>query len=282
MSPATIGSLIAHPNFSEAARALNKVKVEAAKHPVMAVLSRDAGHYVAASLTFSLHRGGGITLPRLMVACVQSKFMSPGRARAMVGYLLHVGFLIRVTPRRGQAAAVYAPTERFIEAWCGRMRRGLEATLPLDPSVKVLLDRMDAPEVAIRFAQIRGETILAGLARATGHDSPFVRIFNHRLGGGRALALLLSCDAGEDPFATASVPWSLRDIVEHCGISRVQAKRLFADALAERLVHIEDGRLTWLESARQLIAYACAFEFASMLRSAAMTHLEFPLQVIDS
>ena len=153
MSPEAVGGLVAHPRFTEAARALNRVKVEAAADPVMAVLSRDAGHYVAASLAFSLHRASsGITLPRLKAACAETRFMSPGRARAMLGYLRHVGFLSQVSPRQGQAAALYAPTPRFIAAWCGRMRRGLEAVAPLEPAVQVLLDQMDDPAVAIAFA----------------------------------------------------------------------------------------------------------------------------------
>jgi len=277
MSPEAVGGLVAHPRFTEAARALNRVKVEAAADPVMAVLSRDAGHYVAASLAFSLHRdSSGITLPRLKVACAETRFMSPGRARAMLGYLRHVGFLSQVSPRQGQAAALYVPTPRFIEAWCGRMRRGLEAIAPLEPAVQVLLDQMDDPAVAIAFAQRRGDSLRAGLAAATGHDLPFVRIFNHRLGGGRALALLLSRDAGEGAFATAPVPWALEDVAQRCGISRVQAKRLFDDARAEGLVAIEGGRLTWLEASRPFIARGCAFEFASMLVTAAATVTAFP------
>lgn len=276
MSPVAIGALIGHPGFTDAARALNRVKVEAAADPVMAVLSRDAGHYVAASLAFSLHRGDGITLARLMAACTATRFMSPGRGRAMLGYLQHVGFLSRVAPRQGNAPAVFMPTQRFIEAWCGRMRRGLEAIAPLEPAVGGLLAHMGNNDVDIAFAQRRGDSILAGLAAATGHDSPFVRIFNHRLGGGRALALLLSRDAGEATFATASVPWALGDVARHCGISRVQARRLFNDAVAENLVHIDAGRLTWSEGARRLIVYGSAFEFASMLVSAAHTVTAFP------
>jgi len=271
MSPAAISGLMAHPALTEAARALNRVKVEATADPVMAKLSRDAGHYVAAALAFSLHRSGGITLPRLKAACIETRFMSPGRARAMLGYLQHVGVLARASPREGRAAAVYAPTPRFIEAWCGRMRRGLETAVPLEPAVKALLDRMDDPGVAVVFAQRRGDSILAGLASATGHDLPFVRIFNHRLGGGRALALLVSRDTGDGPLAGAPVPWALEDVARRCGISRMQARRLFDDAVAEGLVSIDEGRLTWQDVSRRFIAYSSAFEFAGMLVSAAAT-----------
>jgi AraC-like DNA-binding protein len=271
LSPATVGSLVAHPAFAQAARALNRVKVEAAADPVMAKLSRDAGHYVAAALAFSLHRSTGITLPNLTAACVETRLMSAGRARALLGYLRHTGFLSPVSSRQGRSAAVYAPTPRFVEVWCSRMRRGLEAAVPLEPAVRGLLDRMKDPAVDMAYAQSRGDSILAGLARATSHDLPFVRIFNHRLGGGRALALLLSRDAGDGPLAAAPVPWALEDIARNCGISRVQTRRLFDDALAEGLVRIEGDQLTWQEEARRFIMYSAAFEFAAMLVSAAQT-----------
>ncbi len=151
------------------------------------------------------------------------------------------------------------------------MRRGLETAALLEPVVQPLLEQMDDPAVAIAFAQNRGDSILAGLAAATSHDTPFVRIFNHRVGGGRALALLLSRDAGDGPLASAPVAWSLDDITGHCGITRTQARRLFAEAATEGLVHIEADHLTWQPVARQFIAYSSAFEFASMLASAAAT-----------
>lgn len=50
LSPVTAGGLVSHPAFTEAARALSQVKVDAVANPVMAMLSRDAGHYVAAAL----------------------------------------------------------------------------------------------------------------------------------------------------------------------------------------------------------------------------------------
>jgi len=275
MSPAALGGLTAHPAFTEAARALNRVKVESAADPVMAALARDAGHYVAASLALSLHREG-ITLPRLAAACTETRLMSAGRARALLAYLMHVGFLTQVSRRQGQAAALYVPTPRFIDTWRGRMRGGLEAAALLEPAARPLLERIDDPAVTMAFLQRRGDAMRAGLAAAVGHELPFVRIFNHRLGGGRAMALLLSRDTGDGPFATASVPWSLDDVVRHCGISRVQARRLFDEARAEALVSIADGRLTWQDGARRFITYATAFEFTSMLSSAAATVAGLP------
>ncbi len=156
------------------------------------------------------------------------------------------------------------------------MTRGLAAALPLEPALKGLLERMDDPAIAIAFAQRRGDSMRAGLAKARGHDLPFVRVFNHRLGGGRALALLLSRDTGDAPFATAPVPFALDEIVAHCGISRVQARRLFDEALAEGLVTIDNGRLTWLEPSRRHIIYGTPFEFASNLVSAAAMVSEMP------
>lgn len=269
LSPATAHELAKRPGFAEAGRALNRAKVEVTADPVMAVLTRDAGHYVTAALTFGLHQEDGITAPRLEAACAQTRFISPGRARALLDYLRHVGFLELAAPRQGRAAARYVPTRRFVDTWCLRMRRGLEATLPFEPAVEGFLTCLDDPEIAMTFARHRGAALIAALGRAQGHDLPFVRIFNHRLGGGRALAVLLSRDAGDGPFATAAVPWSLDDMVQRCGVSRVQTKRLFDDAVAEGLVRIEGNQLTWQDSARWFIVYACAFELTAMLASAA-------------
>lgn len=285
MSFAEAAALAAHPRFTEAARALYRVKVEAVSDPVLSLLSRDAGHYVAALLAFTLHETeagpaqgaeAGITLGRLQKACAETGLMSPGRARNMLNYLRHFHLVAQVALRNGQSAARYAPTTRFTMALLRRMRSGLEAIMPIEPAVRVLLDHMDDPDIATAFTRRRGQAVLSGLARAKGHDAPFVRIFNHRLGGGRALALLLSRDAGDGPFAAAPVTWSLDEIVQHCGISRVQARRLVNDALDEGLIRIEGGHLTWLAEARHFIVYGAAFEIASILVSAAMTVRDFP------
>jgi len=278
LSPRALGAVVARPQFTEAARALYRGKLDtAAQDPVMAGLFRDVGHYVIALWAFSLSRDGGdITLPRLKAVCARSRLMSPGRTRALLGYLQHVGYLSRVAPRVGQAAAVYAPTPRFVESWCRHMRCGLQAAAILEPAAQTLLERMDdpatGPGLALAFAQIQGEIILAGVSSFDDdalHDLPFMRIFSHRLGGGRVMSLLLSRDEGPEPIGTASVQVTIEEVVRSAGISRLQARRLFEDAVSEGLVRIEDGRLTWLEGARGHINFTAAFEFSSLLASGA-------------
>ena len=278
LSPEALGALIAHPRFTEAARTLFRGKrATAAGDAVMAGLFRDVGHYVIALWAFSLHRDAGITLPRLKAVCTRSRLMSPGRTRALLGYLQHVGYLSRVTPRQGQAAAVYAPTPRFVEAWCRHMRCGLEAAAMLEPAAALMLARLDAPEtgraLALAFAQAQGDIVLAGISgfddRAL-HDLPFMRIFNHRLGGGRVLTQLLSRDEGAAPIGCAPVAFTIEEVAQGAGISRLQARRLLDDAVAEGLVRIGDGTLTWLDGARAHIQFTVAFEFTTLLASAAM------------
>lgn len=280
MSPSAVGRLVDHPSFTQAARALNRVKVEAALHPVMSLFSKDAGHYVAAAMCFSLHGNGGITLPRLKAASATSRLMSAGRARALLGYWVHVGFLSVESHRQGRDAARFIPTERFVDAWCGRMRSGLASAAQLEASVDAVLTMMHDRRILVSYSQVRGETVLAGLARAEGHESSFARIFNHRVGGGRALALLLSRDAHGASLASGPIAFSVQEISEHCKISRIQARRLFDAAEAEGLIGIKDGALTFSEAARRHITYATAFEFASMLRSAAVTLKAFSAPVL--
>lgn len=276
LSPEALGAVMADPRFSEAARALYRGKLKTAEDKVMAGLFRDVGHYVVALWAFSLWRDGPITLPRLTAACAQSRLMSPGRTRALMGYLQHVGYLSLVSPRSGRAAAAYAPTPRFIDAWGRHMRSGLEAAALLEPAADDLLARMDAPEtgpaLALAFAQIQGEIILAGLSHvdaAVLHDLPFMRIFNHRLGGGRVLSFLLAHDEGDAPIGTAPVAFIPDQVMRSAGISRLQARRLFDDAVSEGLLRIENGQLTWLDSGRGYAQFTAAFEFTSLLASAA-------------
>jgi hypothetical protein len=276
LSPQALGGLIAHPRFAEAARALYRGKVETVEaDKVMASLFRDAGHYVVALSAFSLHRDAGITLPRLKAVCAQSRLMSPGRTRALLGYLLHVGYLSRVSARKGAGAAVYAATPRFVAAWCRHMRSGLEAAAVLAPDAQALLaqtllQRMDDPAVALGFAHAQGDIMLAALSHQDDalHALPFVRIFQHRLGGGRAVNVLISRDEGPGPLGAAPVPFAIDDLAGRCGISRVQARRLFDDAQAENLVRIEGGRLTWQPETLGFLAYSTAFELAALLASA--------------
>ncbi len=271
LSPQALGALIAHPRFAEAARALYRSKVTtAAEDKVMAGLFRDAGHYVAALWAFSLHRDAGLTLPHLKAACAGSKMMSPGRAPALLGFLQHLGYVSRLSPRQGKAAAVYAPTPRFVDAWCRHMRSGLEAAIRLMPEAADCVALMDDPDKALGFARAQGDILLAAISHQgeAMHELPFVRIFQHRLGGGRALNLLLSRDAGEAGLAVAPMPFALNEVAAQSGILRIQAKRLFDDAQAAGLVRIEDGRLTVLEGAHTFLVYSTAFELAALLGAA--------------
>ena len=273
LSMEAVGGLMARPGFARAVRTLYRGKIATvAEDPVMASLFRDAGHYVVTLLAFLLaHDEEGITLARLKAVCAGSRLMSPGRVRALLGYLEHVGFVDQVTARTGNQAAVYRPAPRFVDAWCRHMRSGLEAAAIIDDAAGALLARMDEPGVAVQFARAQGGIITAAIfGQDWGDDMPFVRIFQHRLGGGRAMTALVASEADDGELAGQAVSFSLTAVAEMSGISRVQARRLFDDAQAAGLVVIEDGHLRWAPETQGLIAFNAGFELAA-LKAAART-----------
>ena len=282
-SDTTLGGLVAHPKFGAAVRALFRGKVGTAERDrVMAGLFVDAGHYLAALWAFSLHRSGGLTLPRLKEACVASRLMSPGRTRALLIHLLHVGYLVQIAPDRGRIPARYAPTDRFAAAWSRHMRSSLEAAVLVEPAAQPVLDRLDRPDVAASFASHQGEAILRMISASTTHDTPFVRIFVQRVGGGQILAHLLSQGSENEAVPSAPTPFSIADLARRVDVSRIHVKRLLDDAVREEVVRIGDGGLTWTDGARSFILFSCAFEFACLLESAAKTVDSHPDQFLQA
>ncbi len=274
LSMEAVGGLMMRPGFARAVRTLYRGKIDTvAEDPVMASLFRDAGHYVVTLLAFLLaHDEEGITLARLKAVCAGSRLMSPGRVRALLGYLEHVGFVDQVTARTGNQAAVYRPAPRFVDAWCRHMRSGLEAAAIIDEGAQAVLARMDEPGLAVSFARVQGGIISAAIfGQDWGDDMPFVRIFQHRLGGGRAMTGLIAAEDDDGDLAGQAVPFSLTQVAEMSGISRVQARRLFEDAQGAGLVVIEDGRLRWAPQTQGLIAFNAGFELAALLAAAQKT-----------
>ena len=271
-SEEALGQLIAHPRFPAAIRTLFRGKVDTAdQDKVMAGLFRDAGHYLAALWAFSLHRAGDLTLPRLKETCVASKLMSPGRTRALLLQLIHAGYLAQISPDRGRIPARYAPTTRFVDAWARHMRYGLEAASLIEPAARLVLDRMKDSGVASTFARHQGETILQTLSTSSLHDTPFVRIFVQRFGGGQIFAHLMSLGRENEAVPSAPTPFSIADLARRVEVSRVHVKRLLDDAEREGVVRIGPEGLTWGDGAKGFITFYCAFEFACLLGSAAAT-----------
>jgi hypothetical protein len=138
---ARAGELARHPRFpalGEADKALDGV-------------FKDAGRYMTAMCALHLHLSGGLTLPRLKEACGTSGFLSPGRARAMLHYLRHLGYFAPV----GETPMRYVPTESFVSAWGAHQRAALEAARIVEPAAGWIADRLHEPAVFESFSRVQ-------------------------------------------------------------------------------------------------------------------------------
>jgi len=258
-----------HPRFQEAIRELHRGKVATvAEDKSMIGIFRDAGHYLATLWALSLHAEGNLTLPRLKSVCSTSRQLSPGRSRALLFYLQHVGYIIQTSPDRGTVAARYAVTPRFVESWSRHLRAGLLAAGMIEPAVLTLIERMERdPRIAAIFTKVHGDTILQALTNATYPiTTPMQRIFQARAGAGMILSLLVS-EADPDWRSPAIHPIS--ELAPRVGVSRMHVKRLFQDAESEGLLHRDRDFFIWSESARTFLSYVTTMEFTVLLACAA-------------
>lgn len=237
--------MMAHPAFAEAANRL-VINMLALRRPGPGGegMFRDAGHYVAGMLAIYLHASGGLTMQRLRAYCASTKFLSPGRARAMLIYMQYLGFVeLLPTPRRG-ASARYLPTARFVTSWRHHLRLALEAAAVIAPGILDLLDRFDQVAIFERFATLHCEALMQAATVASNHAVGLERIFLNRLAGADILNHLIgSPEAAErDAGALRSFPpglpvlLSAAGLARICRVSRLHVSRMLDDAEAAGMI----------------------------------------------
>src|SRR5689334_19381779 len=90
----TCADMAAHPRFAVAVRALaTEFLLLGDRDKALDGMFKDAGRYVAAMCAAYLDASGGITLPRLKELCIRSGYMSSGRARALLLYLVYLRYV---------------------------------------------------------------------------------------------------------------------------------------------------------------------------------------------
>jgi hypothetical protein len=268
-------ALIGHSDFPRAARALavNMLAMNDADATLGSVFT-DAGRYITAMLVGYLHGSGGMTLPRLKDACASSGFLSPGRARTLLQFLRHIGY-IELVLQDGRARAgtpeTYRATPRFFTAWRAHARAALLAAAIAEPAIAGLADRLDEPGVFETFLQVQAARLHEG-AGTVDQSVPIIRIFLQRYAGTQMLWTLI--EAGEDsvfPSAKA-IPVSLGAASRRFGVSHIHIRRLLNDAKAEGLLLYEaKGTVTLEENARIAVRYFYAAQLVELIASAHAT-----------
>jgi len=263
---------MAHPRFAEASRTLaTGMLALSARDRALDSLFKDAGRYVAAMCAFHLYADGELTLPRLKAVCAGSGLLSPGRARSLLQFLEHLGYVSPVARGRGGAATVYAATAAFTAGWEAQLRVALEAARIIEPALAPLLDGLHDPQVLKAFARAHTEGLMT--SRRDGDVAvPFIAAFLHHHAGAQVVWVLIDTaqDAAFPPRRAG--PIALASLARRFGVSRIHVKRVFDDAARAGLSNLgADGLVTLAPDARQQLAVLYGVQLAELLSAAART-----------
>lgn len=262
---AAFGRVRGHPAQAQAVRALAAKMLDLfAADPRLAEVLKDAGRYVAVMLAFLLHETGELTLPRLKEACASSGLLSPGRARALLQYLEHVGYIARAG--RSGPCLRFVPTPAFHAAWTRQLLAALEAALPLEPQVAQILRR---PDAVAAFGRAHAGALLE-LTRGWAEPPAFLRVFQHSYAGTQILWWLLVTGDDPDDFAPARIgPISLSALSRRFDVSRIHVKRIFQDAERHGLGGLQSDGVVWFTgTARDQIRRLFTAQLAQILAAA--------------
>ncbi len=267
----SLNRALAHPRLGEASRALARNMLETAADGIF----KDAGRYVAAAWAAHLHGSGELTMSRLKEASVSSGYLSRGRARDLLHYLLHLGFIQVIEPAGAWTPARYALTDDFTVIWRNHLAAALRAVCIMEPAAGLLLDRLGEPAAFAAFARFQSGGLLELSTKVTQQDA-YTRVFLHRHAGFQVVWTLLA--AGEDDFPSREpIPVSVAALARRFGVSRVHIKRMFDEAKVEGLVSWEaPGAIRLLEPLRTTIRWYYAAQMLALLIAVARTVKALP------
>ena len=267
----SLNRALAHPRLGDASRALARNMLETAADGIF----KDAGRYVAAAWAAHLHGSGELTMSRLKEVSASSGYLSRGRARDLLHYLLHLGFIQVIEPAGAWTAARYALTDDFTVIWRNHLAAALRAVCIMEPAAGPLLDRIGEPAVFAAFARFQSSGLLELSTEVTQQDA-YTRVFLHRHAGFQVIWTLLA--AGDDDFPTREpIPISVAALARRFGVSRVHIKRMFDDAEQEGLIRWESPGVLRIEDAlRATVRWYYAAQLLALLIAVARTVKALP------
>lgn len=261
--------VLADPNFGRASRALvaGMAELSDADRALDGVF-KDAGRYVAALWAMYLHATEGITLPRLKSVCAASRLLSPGRARAMLIYLQHLGYLTPVPGVPTRPPARYQPTPAFRDAWALHLKAALRAAAILEPGAALVGDALDQPGMLETFCAHHARGLLES-ARASDHSAPYMAVFMHRHAGNQIAQTLVLDEDGDNFPSTRPITVNAAALARRFGVSRIHVRRLLEAAEREGVLEASPGGVRFTEAARRFVRFNYASQFVQLLTAAA-------------
>jgi hypothetical protein len=231
---------------------------------------KDAGRYLTALCAAFLDLSGGLTQAALKQICGASGYVSPGRARALIGVLAHLGYL-------EEQAGAWRTTPAFTAAWCGYSQSALAAAALLAPETMPLVARLEQPGAFSLFLRIQATRLLAA-SRSTEERPALTLVFVEHYAGSQVLWALLTSGPGTD------FPWqgwteiSMTGFARRFGVSRVHIQRLIEAAVREGLLEHERRRVRATALFRDTVRPFYAFQLVELNAAAAATLAALPAQ----
>jgi hypothetical protein len=253
-----------HPCLTTAARRLAANMLELGdndKH--LAAVFKDAGRYVVAMAAAYLHNAGGLSVPLLKQICASSGFLSPGRARAIVDFLIHIHYLKPEETAVGDI--LYRPTEHFLLAWRRHLQAAIEAAALVEPALATLPLRLAEAGMFERMLAIRASRLLT----LTQGDDLFPALrsaFLHPHAGSQILwTITIASGQGFVP-TTTPIALSLTALSRRFGVTHLHLTRLLRRAQEEGLVVYHGrSRVSLTPAGADMIALYYAFQLSELV-----------------
>ena len=264
----TFGEVAAHPDLGPAVRTLaSEMMARAERDRVLDGVFKDAGRYLAAMWAFMLDQAGGLTLARMKAIAAATGMISPGRARALLQFLEHIGYVQR---RPAGRTSAYAATPVFLSAWRAHLIAALQAGAVLEPGVEMLLQAVD-PAVVLSFGRFHAESLMAALGSGV-QAMPFLEAFMHPYAGNQIVWTMLAVAEGDAFPPERAGPISLSAMSRRFGVSRIHINRLFRRAEAAGLVRLDrEGVVHFQPAARAELHLLYVAQLTHILIAAGQT-----------
>ncbi len=234
--------------------------------PSLDAMLRDAGHNVAAFSALYVHASGEVTLPRLKSFIAGFGVISPGRARSLLGYMLHLNYLQPDPATSSARRAPYRVTPQFLASYTRHEASLLDAIAIVEPAVGLLRENLSAPGVLEALVIEQGDAFVAGNAQPSPHAAIY-RAFLHRLAGIQILHGLVARAQAFPP--EGDLAFSALDTARRFKVSRVHLGRIMKDAKAQGFVTLKPGALRFTEAGRDALDWMYASRLCLHLSCAA-------------
>ncbi len=255
------------PQYASAVQRLaGNLLRDADEDPSLGGLVRDAGRTVAALSAMSLDASGGVTLPRLKVMIAGFGLVSPGRARLLLRYMQHLGYL-EPDPRCPTARPMlYRVTQRFRTSYMRHQASVLDAVSILEPAAGRVRDGLATPGVMAALVAAQAEAFIAGSRQTTPFDL-WYRVFMHRLAG---IQILHGLVAQAETFPPrGKIPFSAAETARRFKVSRVHVARMMREAEHQDFLVLEPGAVRFTEAGREALDWLYASRLCVHLACAA-------------